>query len=269
MDGDTYLFIDGRYLGEVFRHAMKEVFAVEPSGEMDLALIRHEAGAKKAFYYDCLHDLRKEPETDAEFKARVEIQQRVFANIRSLYGFHVQLGTLKGGHRRREQKEVDVLLAVDMLTHASNRNMTRAVLVAGDLDFRPIIEALIRLGIFVEVWYEKKSAAKDLFDAADYGRPISWRALYTWGTMELRAVHRVPEESNGHASLFDPIILHLGLIDKQQVVVMREQGGKMNVLRFESRYDGMVWMEHEDQAVLERYFSMRYGPVEWQPLRDA
>lgn len=269
MDSSTYLFIDGRYLRDIFRRAMQEVFAVATEGEMDLALIRHTASAQKVFYYDCLNDLQNKEEIDSKFEARVQAQQRMFASIRALYGFHVQLGTLKGGHKRREQKEVDVLLAVEMLTHAFNRNMSRAVLLAGDLDFRPIIEALIRLGIFVEVWYEKKSAAKDLYDSADYGREITWNELYGWGIIEFKAAHSVPVQTNFHSSPLDPTVLHLGLINDQQVSVVRERGGKMNILRFESRYDGVVWMEHEDQGVLERYLSMRYGPVEWKSPGEA
>jgi hypothetical protein len=35
------------------------------------------------------------------------------------------------------------------------------------------------------------------------------------------------------------------------------------ILRVE-RPDGVYWFEHADDGVLERYFSVAYGPVEWQ-----
>jgi uncharacterized LabA/DUF88 family protein len=95
----------------------------------------------RTFFYNCLDNLQREKETKAEFEARVQRQEQYFARIRSTRAVHLRSGTLTG-HRRRRQKEVDVLLAVDMLTHGFNRNMTHATLLAGDLDFRPIVEAL-------------------------------------------------------------------------------------------------------------------------------
>jgi hypothetical protein len=151
-----------------------------------------------------------------------------------------------------------------MLTHAFNRNMTRAVLIAGDLDFRPIIEALVRLGVFVEVWYEKKSASKDLYHAADYAREFLWIQLYHWGDTKFKSENPLPQQDIAHASLYQPTLLRSGLIDKTQVVqVTREKGGVTNILRFD-RLGGTLWMEHEDQDLLERYFSKVYGPVEWK-----
>jgi uncharacterized LabA/DUF88 family protein len=262
MDGDTYLFIDGGYLRDVFRSAMREVF--ENAGEMDLGHVREDAGALKAFYYDCLNDVKLPPESEPEFDTRVKAQQRLFSTIRSLKGFHVQLGTLKGGHKRREQKEVDVLLAVDMLTHAFNRNMTRAVLIAGDLDFRPIIEALVRLGVFVEVWYEKKSASQDLYHAADYAQEFLWIQLYNWGNTKFKSENLLPRQDVAHGPVYEATLLHSGLIDKTyEVQVMREKGDATNILRFD-RHGGTLWMEHEDQDVLERFFSTMWGPVEWK-----
>jgi uncharacterized LabA/DUF88 family protein len=78
-------------------------------------------------------------ETDSAFDFRVKKQTDEFNAIRSLPGFHVRLGTLSGTGKRLRQKEVDVQLAVDMLTQAFAKNMNRATLIAGDLDFRPVV----------------------------------------------------------------------------------------------------------------------------------
>ncbi len=117
---------------------MNEVFAVP--GE----LAPEEIGPSDSFrtyFYDCLDDLKKESESEAEFKSRVEAQNNSFERMHSRRGLHLRLGTLKGG-RRRTQKEVDILLAVDMLTHGFNRNMTHAILISGDLDFRMLYGAI-------------------------------------------------------------------------------------------------------------------------------
>jgi hypothetical protein len=72
-------------------------------------------------------------------RTRLVPLQNFFARTGALSGVHVRLGTVTG--KRRRQKEVDILLATDMLTHGFNGNMKTAVLLSGDLDFRPIIEA--------------------------------------------------------------------------------------------------------------------------------
>ena len=40
--------------------------------------------------------------------------------------------------KKLRQKKVDVLLAVEALDHAFRGNMSRAYLIAGDLDFAPL-----------------------------------------------------------------------------------------------------------------------------------
>lgn len=109
-------------------------------------------------YYDCLDDAQKDGESKSAFDARVESQRTYLSKIGSLPGVHLRTGTVMG--RQRRQKEVDVLLAVDMLTHGSNGSMGQAVLLAGDLDFRPVVDALVRTGVYVVVWYEKTAAPK-------------------------------------------------------------------------------------------------------------
>jgi len=124
---------------------MKSVFG--ESGEIDVVKIVQQASPFRTFYYGCMDDVQKDGEDDDTFKARIETQDAYFDYIRSVYGVHRQLGTLAGrrrGKKERRQKEVDVLLAVGMLTHGFNKNMSRAVLLSGDLDFRPVVEALVR-----------------------------------------------------------------------------------------------------------------------------
>jgi hypothetical protein len=84
-----------------------------------------------------------------------------------------------------------------MLTHGFNRNMAKAVLIAGDLDFRPVVEALVRSGVFVEVWYDVHSMAKELPLAADFGVAIHWNQLYRWNAPEFCAKYKEPRQTQG------------------------------------------------------------------------
>ena len=78
-----------------------------------------------------------------EFEEGKQKQEMELNRIRKVYGTHVRLGSLTGIEKKRRQKEVDILLAVDMMNHAVRQNMTRAVLLSGERDFKPLIESLV------------------------------------------------------------------------------------------------------------------------------
>jgi uncharacterized LabA/DUF88 family protein len=133
----AYLFIDAGHLRECYGLAMRQWFDRE--SEVDYEKLKARVRAFKLFSYDCLDDIQRSGETAKEFKVRVEQQQEQFDRIRSIVGAHVRLGSLAGSsEKRRRQKGVDILLAVDMMNHAIRQNMRRAVLLTGDADFKPL-----------------------------------------------------------------------------------------------------------------------------------
>jgi len=256
-DRITYVFIDGNYVRKAIDVAMNEVFAVPG----DLA--PDEIGPSNSFrtyFYDCLDDLKRASETEAEFRSRVDAQNESFERTRP--GLHLRLGTLKGG-RRRMQKEVDVLLAVDMLTHGFNRNMTHAILISGDLDFRPVVETLVRSGVFVEVWYEKRTGAKELPGAADFGTEITWETLYRWNTESFKSIHRQPAHKREHQPILHEVYVASGKCQDQNAELIKAPGRGPFILHVE-RPDGVHWFEHDDRQILERYIAMLYGAIQWK-----
>jgi uncharacterized LabA/DUF88 family protein len=177
MLGDTYLFIDGGYLKTVYRDLFAPLFG--DNYVVDYKTVKDTFGARRAFLYDCLDDVQRTEESDAEFKARVKQQEDYFDAIDKVEGVHVRYGHLSPG-RKRQQKEVDVLLAVDMLTHAFNKNMDEAVLLSGDRDFRPVVESIVRLGTLVKVAYDPRIGSRPLARAADHEMEIDLNALCGW-----------------------------------------------------------------------------------------
>jgi uncharacterized LabA/DUF88 family protein len=129
----------------------------------------------KVFYYDAVPAQDHKEEREAWIE-RIRPQTDEFAKIRALAGFHVQLGDLRGRAGNQRQKRVDVQIAVDMLLHTFRQNMERCTLLAGDVDFQPLIEALIREGMFVDVWHPPQ-ASPALLDAADGRTPLTARFL--------------------------------------------------------------------------------------------
>jgi uncharacterized LabA/DUF88 family protein len=69
--------------------------------------------------------------------------------IELLPNTHLGFGFLRGKPRR--QKGVDTLIAVDMLEGAYLKAYSRALLIAGDADYVPAIQAVQRTGINVVV----------------------------------------------------------------------------------------------------------------------
>jgi uncharacterized LabA/DUF88 family protein len=262
MPNRTYLFIDGEYLRQRHREAMREFFGVD--GDLEVSALMHQAQASRAYFYDSLDDAPRPGETGEACQARIAPLEQFFASVRALSGFHVQLGTVSQG-KRRQQKEVDILLAVDMLTHGFDRNMEKAVLVAGDLDFRPIVEALVRRGVFVEVWYHRSSIAQDLPGAADFGHEIRLRQFHSWNTEAFRDAHRLPmvyEHAGGPAGE----LLRTGTVWEWPVELRRLGAPPGDVwfnLWITVAPGDTLRIYDNDQDLVERYVANQFEPIKW------
>ncbi|HEX8176519.1 MAG TPA: NYN domain-containing protein [Pyrinomonadaceae bacterium] len=181
---NSYLFIDGGHLRRYYAESVRKWF--EGEGTIDFARLKQTLGAGKSFYYDCLDDIRRAGETQAAFDSRIEQQEAYFNKIREVVGSHVRLGSLTGTAKNKRQKEVDILLTVDMMNHAVRGNMSTAYLLSGDRDFKPVVESLVQMGLFVEVIGDRKHTSKDLAWAADNYTGISFDRYHEWSVESLK-----------------------------------------------------------------------------------
>lgn len=264
MASDTYLFIDGEYLRQIHRNAMRQFFDVD--GELDLSEPKRQAGAIRAFFYDSLDDAPRQGESPEDCRTRIAPLEEFFSRSRGLSGVHVRLGTVTGKtEKRRRQKEVDILLAVDMLTHGFNGSMKKAVLVAGDLDFRPIVEALVRIGVFVEIWYQRASTAQDLPGAADFGNEIRFRQYYSWNTEAFKRAHPIPREDWPGGGPYGELV-RVGLVAGRQAELRRHPGTKPIQLSFWITIEpgDTLCIRDTDETLIERYVAAQHAPIQWQ-----
>lgn len=170
----SYLFIDGNYLQQRMTSAIAEFFpgTAWTYGPEHLARLRRSIECSKAFYYDCAD------ESDAAKRAFIE-------RVRDLEGFHAPLGTLKarqkGAKREPRQKEVDVQLAVDVMTHVFRGNAKEVVLITGDLDFNPLVGAVVEAGAWMTLLYDARSIDSDLRRSADLAMRMSLQNYLEWG----------------------------------------------------------------------------------------
>lgn len=166
---------------------MQFLFGVR--GEVDFVRVRShctQATHKpilRVFYYDSIDDVRRDGESDCDYQSRIEQQDAFLRSIQRLDGFFVRLGSVTGRRPSKlRQKEVDVLLAVDMLEHSFRKNMDVAFLLAGDRDFAPLVESVVRLGTRVQIFYDPRSASQQLCDAADSALALTVDDLWGWST---------------------------------------------------------------------------------------
>lgn len=182
----TYLFVDGSNFRQYFNESTQKWFGQEV--EFDFNKIKEFFKAEKAFYYDCIDDIKNDHETDDNFHVRVNAQEEKLNKIREVEGCHVFLGSLRKAKKQknRGQKEVDVMLAVQMMEHAFRGNMNKAVLLSGDLDFRPLVESSIRLGLFVEVVGDRSHISQDLIHSADSHKKLTFQNYHAWSNREFQ-----------------------------------------------------------------------------------
>jgi uncharacterized LabA/DUF88 family protein len=171
-----YLFIDGGCLRSTLTEIERD-FASSQKLDLDFALLTQRYS--KVFYYDALPSKHNE-ESDSEFQERFDKVDLLHKRLGALDRFHVCEGdTRRSPSRRRQtQKKVDIMIAVDMLTHAFRRNMERATLLAGDLDFKPLLDALVNNGMFVTLWFPPNKTNSELISAADQREQLDVRSIY-------------------------------------------------------------------------------------------
>jgi hypothetical protein len=143
--------------------------------------------------------------------------------------------------------------------------MSKAVLIAGDVDFRPVVEALVRHGVFVDVWYHRNSFAQELPGAADFGHEIRFRDLYSWNTEAFQRAHRIPDEEQRRGNRFGQLV-KAGSMAGCQVELYKTQWGAG-----ETRFDLWIATRHwesmvsdKDSDLIERYVAVQYAPIAWE-----
>ena len=260
----SYLFVDGGYLREVAQKFGDEFLG---GAEPPISFEALGGGFTKCFYYDCLPAQRGGERSQA-YESRVSQQRDQLSAIRASRGWHVVEGVIVGRGSRARQKQVDVHIAVDMLTHSYRRNMHRATFIAGDQDFKPLVEAVVREGMFIEIWYEPSSASIDLLDAADARRLLDLYSFYSYVDDSFRELHPIPRRWGTSEPVDARALLErTGECSGHPVELYRGDDGY--TMRTPIAPDGGMsdYMAHSDLDLLERVFAATVGEVKWDRAR--
>ncbi|MBB3381351.1 MULTISPECIES: NYN domain-containing protein [unclassified Rhizobium] len=128
----TYFFVDAGSLRAHLEQTAQRLFSGQKF-EIDYKRLRGDY--TKVFLYDAV-PVRLHGETDEDYAGRSSFINEELSAASRVNGLHVYTGDARYRKKKgNEQKKVDVLIAVDMLTHAFRRNMDSGFLLTGDLDF--------------------------------------------------------------------------------------------------------------------------------------
>jgi uncharacterized LabA/DUF88 family protein len=251
-----YLFIDGGCLDSVLATFSKELLSDQ---EIEIDYSRLAQGYHKVFYYDCLPD-KKTGENDSVYQNRIKPKIDLFNKLKSLDRFHVYEGTARFRDKRRgqEQKQVDIMIAVDMLTHSFRRNMHEATLITGDLDFKPLIDALVQDGMYVSLWYPKGRVNCELVDAADSKQPLRFKFVQQWFTNSFNSKINTPDITQPPFHDLDNDWRQLETIEKNYKAFLYEKQSNFAAIVKNKDGDDFV-LKHNNLNQLKFYVDHVYG----------
>lgn len=156
-DERVTIFIDGSNL----YHGAKATFKRTDMDFTKLSLALA-SGRKliRTYYYSA-------PVRQEDGEAGYQAQQKFFAKLEMLPYFEIRLGRLEKRGTTLVEKGIDVQIATDMILQAHSNAYDTAVLVSGDADYCPAIQAVKTMGKHVEVATTQVGKSYQLMKAAD------------------------------------------------------------------------------------------------------
>lgn len=157
MSERVVIFIDGSN----FYHSLKDKYGRSSINFAKLAVqLAHQRTLVRTYYYNA-------SVLQADGEDRYRAQQRFFQGLRKLPYFDLRLGRLEKRGTTVVEKGIDVRISIDMLQQAYANVYDTAVLVSGDADYVPAVEAVKGSGKHVELAALPKGRANQLVQVAD------------------------------------------------------------------------------------------------------
>lgn len=158
------MFLDGGYFTKVVEHHFQRA-KVDFQRLSDV--LTDPVHRLRTYYYDCM-PYQGNPPTPQE-KIKYASKAKFFHAIKR----EVQRFELRQGRLRKtkigtfEQKRIDVLLGVDMVRLCSKDQIDLVILIAGDADLVPAVEACKEEGAIIRLHYHPSSISDELLNVCD------------------------------------------------------------------------------------------------------
>ena len=95
--------------------------------------------------------------------------------------FEIRTGKLQESERGFHQKQVDILLAIDMIKLALKNKIQHIILITGDSDFVPAVQYVKEEGVLVHLRHAEKTWSKELSQVCDSSRTLSSGVFIEFG----------------------------------------------------------------------------------------
>jgi uncharacterized LabA/DUF88 family protein len=162
------VFIDGAYLTKILDVDFGKP-KIDLAGLSDILCGNYER--LRTYYYNCM-PYQSSPPTEEE-RRRYSAMDKFVYTLKKLPRFDVKLGRLECIGGEFVQKRVDIAMAVDIVRLSCGRMIGKAIVVTGDSDFVPAIEASKEAGVVVMLCYSPSSIHDELLLSVDESVIIS------------------------------------------------------------------------------------------------
>lgn len=174
------IFVDGGYLDKVLKKGSRDIrIDYQKLCDYIAGCFPHDVEILRAYYYHCLpyQSSPPTPEQSERFGAR----QRFYDALGKLPRFEVRLGRLarRGSpdNYHYEQKMVDALLSIDLVSLSLKNKIAYAAIVTGDSDFVPAIKVARDEGVCIWLFHVERPH-NDIWDIADERVELTQDTLY-------------------------------------------------------------------------------------------
>lgn len=141
------------------------------------------------------------------------------------------------------------------------------MLIAGDLDFKPLIDALVSLGVDTRISYEKRSAQAPLYRAADHATEIDLRTAWEWSTPEFKVAHPIPSASRNVTPDLHGVHERIGTWKGRETRLIKQTDNKGVVSYYifakPLGREQSLFVQSNDLALLDKFFEFVFGAPEW------
>ena len=159
------------------------------------------------------------------------------------------------------QKGVDVLLAVEVYQHAVNGNMDTAEIVASDLDYYPLLDALVQTRVRTVLWYDLDKTTPELIRTADQARPLNLQKWIGWSVGNLGGLHQVGTVAGHMVDHPDYRLLKEGRLDDRKVKLCKHSDTEHFTSFLEGEAQG--WFSPSEFAVIDILETEPQQRVRW------
>jgi uncharacterized LabA/DUF88 family protein len=155
------VFIDGGYLDKV-QESLKNI---RMDYEKFSDILCENFTRFRTYYYHCM-PYQENPPT-LEQKGKYQSMSNFIHSLRKLPRFEVRLGRLERRGDGFKQKQVDTLIAIDLVKLSAKNQIKKAVLVSGDSDHVPAIRSAKEDFVLVKLCYMPGTVHSQLVDICD------------------------------------------------------------------------------------------------------